>query len=338
MAISSTSASVPGGAWSTASGKPISVLKFSGLADTCSREPSIAARMSLVEVLPVEPVIATTLAPCAPSSRRQAPASACRPRSGSGCSSTTPPLRADSAACACWGASSAPHAPARSACAPCAPPSLRSPRSPTKSLPRVMRRESTLTPRGPGWPPGPPAASAARSPASRRAPAISATRAASQPLMFSAPDTARSGRTAGDRRSRVSPRSRRCARARRRPEQGLSDHRHVVEGRLSPFGELLSLLVALARYHHDVARAGTGDGLGDRRSAVADGLHLRLAGRAASRVRPGLRPVAGRDPGDDLRDDLLRVLRAGVVGGDEHDVGFARGDRAPQRALAAIAG
>ena len=40
---------------------------------------------------------------------------------------------------------------------------------------------------------------------------------------------------------------------------------------------------------------------------------------------------------DDLRDDRLRVLRARVVGGDDGEVGQARGDLAHQRALVAVA-
>ena len=92
---------------------------------------SSAARMSFVEVLPVEPVIATTFAPASPSARRHARASDCRPARGSGWTSTAPapgrqvcrrgvagtaagPASRDSA----WaGATSTPHAPARNACA-----------------------------------------------------------------------------------------------------------------------------------------------------------------------------------------------------------------------------
>ena len=67
IAISSTSTSVSGGASSTVSGRPISVLRFSLLAWTA---PGSSARaMSLTEVLPTEPVIPTTRAP---SARRQA--------------------------------------------------------------------------------------------------------------------------------------------------------------------------------------------------------------------------------------------------------------------------
>ncbi len=86
IAISITSSSVSGGAASSASGIPISVLKFSGLAWT--RRGRIARQMSLTDVLPVEPVIPTV---GQPSSRRQARASACRAASGSATAKTRPP-------------------------------------------------------------------------------------------------------------------------------------------------------------------------------------------------------------------------------------------------------
>ena len=72
IAISITSSSVSGGAARIASGIPISVLKFSGLAWT--RRGRIARQMSLTDVFPVEPVIPTV---GQPSSRRQARASVC---------------------------------------------------------------------------------------------------------------------------------------------------------------------------------------------------------------------------------------------------------------------
>ena len=78
--ISSTSASVPAGASSTVSGSPISVLRFSRLATVRSRWASIAARMSLVDVFPTEPVIPTT---GQPSARRHAVARRCSAASGS---------------------------------------------------------------------------------------------------------------------------------------------------------------------------------------------------------------------------------------------------------------
>ena len=58
--ISTTSASVPSGAPSTVTGTPISLLNDSGAAWVRSPAPSTAAVRSLVEVLPTDPVIATT--------------------------------------------------------------------------------------------------------------------------------------------------------------------------------------------------------------------------------------------------------------------------------------
>ena len=98
---------------------PITPLALTGARGRA--RPSSAARMSFVEVLPVEPVIATTFAPRSRSSTRHARASACSAASGSACASTTParsrvpasaiaPARAATAACS--GATSTPHAPA----------------------------------------------------------------------------------------------------------------------------------------------------------------------------------------------------------------------------------
>jgi hypothetical protein len=61
------------------------------------------------------------------------------------------------------------------------------------------------------------------------------------------------------------------------------------------------------------------EGLRDRRRAV--GLHL--DGRC--------------DSGEDLLDDRLRGFAPGIVGGDDDDVGEARGDLAHERTLASIA-
>ena len=92
MAISSTSASVPRGASRIVSGSPISVFQFSRDAWVTRRGRSSAARMSLVEVLPVDPVTAKTFAP---SSRRQARARACSAASGSSTEMTAAPLHAE---------------------------------------------------------------------------------------------------------------------------------------------------------------------------------------------------------------------------------------------------
>ncbi len=87
MAISSTSASVSGGASRIDSGSPISVFRFWRLACVRRWGVSRASRMSLVEVLPVEPVMPTT---GASSSRRHARASAWSAASGSGAVSSAP--------------------------------------------------------------------------------------------------------------------------------------------------------------------------------------------------------------------------------------------------------
>ena len=75
--ISSTSTSVPSGAASTASGSPISVLKFAGLAATRRCGAISAAISCLVEVFPTDPVTPMT---AASNARRQAVASRCSAR------------------------------------------------------------------------------------------------------------------------------------------------------------------------------------------------------------------------------------------------------------------
>ena len=169
MAISSTRTSVPGGAASTASGRPISVLKFSGLAWTSAGR--IARQTSFTDVLPVDPVIPTTRAP---SSSRQARASDWSAARGS----LAPriqlsPSAAPTRRCA---ASSRPHcaptripqAPASRAAAPNSPPSARSPGRPTNRSPSRTSLESITTRCGPSAPPlartSAPAAEARRSP------------------------------------------------------------------------------------------------------------------------------------------------------------------------------
>ena len=57
----------------------------------------------------------------------------------------------------------------------------------------------------------------------------------------------------------------------------------------------------------------------------------------AARRSGSTRTSRRRHPGDDLGDDRVRVLRAGVVGGDDDLVGQATGDLAHDRALAAVA-
>ena len=79
----------------------------------------------------------------------------------------------------------------------------------------------------------------------------------------------------------------------------LARHGHVVEGLLAAVLELLPLLVALAGYHHHVARPGALHGACDRAACPA-----------RARPRPGAR--------HDLVDDRLGPLRARVVGGHDH--------------------
>ncbi len=89
IAISSTIASVPRSASRIVSGTPISVLRFSRFACVLSCARRIVARMSLVDVLPVEPVTPITRAF---SSRRHARASDCSAASGSAAAITAPPV------------------------------------------------------------------------------------------------------------------------------------------------------------------------------------------------------------------------------------------------------
>src|SRR3954470_11127091 len=101
--------------------------------------------------------------------------------------------------------------------------------------------------------------------------------------------------------------------------QRLPRHRRVVERDLAAARELLALLMALAGDDDDIAVGGQADRLLDGRAPVDLDAQ-----------------VVARDPGDDLRDDRLRILGARVVAGDDHLVGEPRRDLAHQRALAAI--
>ncbi len=126
-----------------------------------------AVRMSLVEVLPVEPVTPTTLAP---SSRRQPRASACSAASGSSAAITTPPAQAARRARVRRARRRlrrpAPRAAKR-------PPSARWPRRPTNRSPGWTSRVSTTArPRSP----------AAGSPATSRPPAAAAIQSARRPF------------------------------------------------------------------------------------------------------------------------------------------------------------
>src|SRR3954453_1567038 len=172
MHISSTRTSVSPGASRTVSGNPMSVLRFWRVATVRRWGRSMPNRMSLVDVLPVDPVMPITFAL---SARRQAVESAWSARSGSSAASSTPGW-AHRAASACSGATSTPHAPAASACGANLPPSTFSPTRPTNRSPAWMSRESIVTRVGP-------ARSGLRTGAgaTSRAPAASATRSDDQP-------------------------------------------------------------------------------------------------------------------------------------------------------------
>src|SRR5215218_2480636 len=305
IASSSTSTSVPGGAASSSSGSPISVLKLARLAVTVRWGPISAAIRSFVEVLPTEPVTAMA---CAPSSRRHARASAPSAAAGSSAASTAPPSAAAAASRAQPGAASTPHAPARSASAAKRPPSTRSPGSAKNRSPGSIARESITARTGP--PPRP------RAPRTSSAPAAPAIRWSLQRLT---PGWAPLWRAASSRPgvSRRAP-LRRLARLAERGARDLD----VVERLLAPAGELLPLLVALAGDHDDVARLGQLDRLGDRRAAVGFAFHVKRSAAHAAH---------------DLVDDRLGRLRARVIRGHDHVVCQPCRDLAHQRALRAVA-
>src|SRR3954470_24980226 len=270
IAISRTRTSVPGGAPRIVSGSPISVFRFWAVATTRLCVASIPASRSFVEVLPVDPVMPTTLA-CR--CRRQAVAR--RPSAWSGSSAArSAPGGAHRAASACSGPTRTPHAPLARACGANRPPSMFSPVSPTNRSPWPTARESMTTRCGPA---------ACGAGLTSRAPAAWATRSG---------DQSRTERLAGDG--------------------------DVVEGDLAPAGELLALLVALARDHEHVAGPGHVDRHLDGRAAVGLDLDPCVA--------------ALEDRGDDRRG----VLVARVVRRDDRDVGPLARDRAHERALGAV--
>ena len=204
--------------------------------------------MSLVEVLPVEPVTPATRAP---SSRRQPRASSWSARSGSGATIAVAvahddwPVELSAASTAARAVLPAPRARPR-----------RPPRAPgRRSARRPRSRPRRPTNRSPG-------------PTSRES------------------ITARSGSGAlGVARGQLSlgqggePACRQVDHARTpgRARSASRATRHVVEGLLAAVLELLALLVALPGDHHHVARLGLLDHLRDRAAAV----HLALG------VRPG---------------------------------------------------
>src|SRR3989475_10132249 len=99
----------------------------------------------------------------------------------------------------------------------------------------------------------------------------------------------------------------------------------IVEGKHVGTDDLVRL-VTLTRYHHRITGVGPMQRVVDRPGAV--GLD-----RVAARLGTGR---AHTD--EDLVDDRLRPLRAGVVRGHPHPVGEAGRRLAPDRAPAAIAG
>ncbi len=105
------------------------------------------------------------------------------------------------------------------------------------------------------------------------------------------------------------------------PPQLLLGHLAIVERDLPPARELLSLLVTLAGDDDGVARVPPP--------------RARARSRPAGPARP--RPRRFGDPGQDLGDDRLRLLRARVVGGDHAGVRESSRDLPHQGALLTVA-
>ena len=152
IAISSTSTSVSAGAAEHRQRQAdlgVEVLRADDRAQPLRR--SSAARMSFVEVLPVEPGDRDDLRAAPPSSRRQARASACRPPADRGARARAPRsgVRALRRRLGVLGRDE--HAPGAGVAAPaaaCSPPSARSPRRPTNSSPgRDLARVDRHAPR-----------------------------------------------------------------------------------------------------------------------------------------------------------------------------------------------
>src|SRR5437879_13869733 len=97
----------------------------------------------------------------------------------------------------------------------------------------------------------------------------------------------------------------------------------IVEGKHVGTDDLVRL-VTLTRYHHRITGVGPMQPVLDRQGAVG-----------LDRVAAGI--GAGRSHADeDLVDDRLRPLRAGVVRSQPEPVGEAGGDPPPDRAIDAI--
>ena len=288
IASSSTITSVPGGAASSSSGSPISVLKFARLAATVRWGAISAAIRSFVEVFPTEPVTAIT---CAARSRRQARASA--PSEATGCSAASTAPASVARGRVARPAGRGDHAPGAGAQgvggeAPAVDALAREREEQVARLDRARVDHDARRPLAG-------AVDAAQQLRARRA---------GDPLVGPVPH------------ARPSP-----AAARHRPQRRARDL-DVVERLLAPAGELLPLLVALARDHDDIARLGQPDRLRDRLAAVRLAFHVK-------RIR--------RHAAEDLVDDRLRRLRARVVRRDDHAVGQPRRDLPHQRPLGAVA-
>ncbi len=156
MPISTTMTSVPSAADSSVSGTPTSLLKLARLATKSSFGESRPESMSLVEVLPVLPVMATTVAPLRLATSEATPFRASPESSTAMTTGESPaplpfaalplplPFAASIAAAlaAASRAASTPLAPPASASATNSPPSKFSPRRATNSLPARSARVS----------------------------------------------------------------------------------------------------------------------------------------------------------------------------------------------------
>ena len=266
IAISSTSASVSRGRREHRQRQADLGVEVLGARDRAQLPcASSAARMSLVEVLPVEPVIATTFAPAGaelapPGARERLQARAAGRGARARCARAG---CAGAAASACSGATSTPHAPAASACARMlAAVGALAAQADEQLARRARARESIVARRGPG----------------------AVRRAAGSSSGGAAPRDAPRAPVGCTRRLHV--RSRVGARA--APSRG---DRDVVEGHLAPVRELLALLVALAGDHDArrpprAARSPRRSPRAGRRSSARPAHRRRARVRARRRVRP----------------------------------------------------
>ena len=255
--------------------------------------------MSFVDVLPVEPVIATTRAPPA-SSRRQAAASACRPASGSAWAITHPARARRRAA--------GSPAPRRAA----APARARG-REHAARRRLAARRRRTAPPR-----------LAAASP-TYRTPGLDGRELCSTRAAAAAGDRCRPPLR---RPLMPGPRPRRRAARALRVRERFA--RPPARRRRAPCAPPANSCPCSCPLPAITTRSPC--------RAPATAAVIAVSAVGASHAPPASPAAARRDRTvHDLGDDLSRVLRARVVGGDEHHVGEARGDLAHQRALAAIA-